>query len=343
MDQLRKKTRIVHRQDGAYTLITVIFLLLIFGLSSVFATQISVDEIRISNNSYRILQAKQNAHTALSKIFTDVKIGDLKELSADDKVIRNYTDLQTLSGKPQGTARAEISRISESSFIAEIDALSSDHRAKYRLSQEISYQELLHSLPRQAVISTKEIHLSQASEILGEKEENNDPLVWAGGPASIDIDNTRIIQNDLRLMSLSQRTFIENFLLVDKEGIQEFSTVLSCVERECSEDHINNALFTFVDGDLTVAHDLGSPSSPMLLVVDGNLTLENNSTIFGLVIQLKNLSNNIQAGHIQGALVVYGHIQIDGVVRIEYDQNILNSLKQRVGYLHPMAGGWRDF
>ena len=138
------QTRPVPEQHGAYTLATVMFLLLILGLSSVFATQISINEQRIARNAFYILQAKQNAQIISSDISSKLRWNDIRELTFGEKITHEVPVIETPSGKPQGSGIVELLRLDETTFKLTVTAKSPNDQASYNTIQNLSFHKLFH-------------------------------------------------------------------------------------------------------------------------------------------------------------------------------------------------------
>jgi hypothetical protein len=92
-----------------------------------------------------------------------------------------------------------------------------------------------------------------------------------------------------------------------------------------------------------------APKGPVLLIVEGNLTLS-GGTVHGLVYRRKlpalaSVDWSRGAGNttIRGALITEGNIAAGGAQTVIYDPALLNRLHTRVGTYLRVPGGWRDF
>src|SRR5574337_592377 len=76
----------------------------------------------------------------------------------------------------------------------------------------------------------------------------------------------------------------------------------------------------WVAGDLTVPANtvIGSPSNPVILVVDGNMHLSNNFTIYGIVYSTGGIDGN-GSPTIVGSMITQGSVNINGSPNIIYD------------------------
>lgn len=106
----------------------------------------------------------------------------------------------------------------------------------------------------------------------------------------------------------------------------------------------------WVDGDIDIDADLGSPTAPVVLIVnDGQLSLSSGATIHGLVLIRPTGSpaswNVPSEGRIRGAVIVDGNVGggvSGGTFEIDYDGEVLRLARARNGSFVAVGGGWRD-
>ncbi|MGL1835085.1 PilX N-terminal domain-containing pilus assembly protein [Rhodocyclaceae bacterium SMB388] len=90
---------------------------------------------------------------------------------------------------------------------------------------------------------------------------------------------------------------------------------------------------------------LGSPSDPVILVVDGALEIRGATTIHGLVYagSLDWHATPADDSVIVGAAIVEDDFSADGVPRLIHDAAILQALSAQYGSFVRVPGTWRDF
>ncbi len=90
--------------------------------------------------------------------------------------------------------------------------------------------------------------------------------------------------------------------------------------------------------------DLGSLTAPVLLVVEGNLLL-NNIAVYGLVEgRAANWAlSGTTTGALRGALLAENNIVSSAAFDVVYDPAVLTQLRWRHGSFVRVPGGWRDF
>lgn len=96
---------------------------------------------------------------------------------------------------------------------------------------------------------------------------------------------------------------------------------------------------------LAGAAEAGTPERPVLLVVEGGLSLADGVRIHGAVVQLHPQwdTRGSRDARIVGALFVAGDVVGDGTPTIEYDRALLERLHRDNGVFVRVPGSWRDF
>jgi Tfp pilus assembly protein PilX len=97
------------------------------------------------------------------------------------------------------------------------------------------------------------------------------------------------------------------------------------------------------DLDIDSAGDIGSATSPVLLVVEGALDFTTDITIHGLVYVRS--ADWVTAGSstVRGAIIAEGNVSGAGTPQIVYDRALLESLRLTSGSIVRVPGGWRDY
>lgn len=89
---------------------------------------------------------------------------------------------------------------------------------------------------------------------------------------------------------------------------------------------------------------VGSSSSPVILIVNGNFSLADSANIYGAVYVSGNLSSNMNENSgINGGLITFGSNTLTGDTRITYNNSILNTLQQSNIFFAKVPGSWKDF
>lgn len=102
----------------------------------------------------------------------------------------------------------------------------------------------------------------------------------------------------------------------------------------------------WLDGGLTVgAVQWGSASRPILLIVDGPLTIQGPARLHALVYSRSLAWSNTDAnpGTLRGALVSEASASINGQIAMVYDASLLAKVAQAGAFYAQVPGSWRDF
>lgn len=106
-----------------------------------------------------------------------------------------------------------------------------------------------------------------------------------------------------------------------------------------------SATLLWVDGGLRLdgATELGSPTRPVLLIVDGAVHLRGPARIHG-VLYLRSAEWRDEAGAtLHGALLAENDLRLSGPTRIEHDGAVIEHLQMCCGTWARVPGSWRDF
>ncbi|MCE2659844.1 MAG: PilX N-terminal domain-containing pilus assembly protein [Rubrivivax sp.] len=103
----------------------------------------------------------------------------------------------------------------------------------------------------------------------------------------------------------------------------------------------------WVADDLVIdsAGDIGTPDTPVLLVVNGQASWATSGiNLHGVVYaQGAAASNGSSANWVQGALISENAINAPTLPGTRYDANVIQRIRQQQGSVIRLPGGWRDF
>jgi hypothetical protein len=136
---------------------------------------------------------------------------------------------------------------------------------------------------------------------------------------------------------------------------QQPSTIVLTCPAQCATADLatlaaNNPgrmLWLLGDADLSSAVSIGSATSPVVMVVNGNLTASAAATVFGLVYVVPNTGTTTWTTSgsvaVQGAVVSEAAVAGTATPSITYDLGVLTSLRQKSGSFVRVPGGWKDY
>ena len=159
-----------------------------------------------------------------------------------------------------------------------------------------------------------------------------------------------VIQGDTTLANLSGEEFFENFLGMPPSEYK--STVAEEIVAGSDAGTITEGGKVYwVDGDASISQNVGSEGNPVVLIVNGDLSLSGNATIFGVVFVLGcDAPSCLPGGNlntsggplIRGAVLVTGSVSAGGSLNVIYDPDAVAGAKNLGTYVS-MPGSWRDF
>lgn len=147
-------------------------------------------------------------------------------------------------------------------------------------------------------------------------------------------------QGDPSLKRLSPDQFFENFLGSTPNEYKSTMVEESVPGAEAGEI-VEGGKVYWVDGDAVIGQDIGSAAEPVVLVVDGNLTLSGTTTIFGVVFVKGDLTTS-GTPKVRGAVLATGAVNSAGTLNIIFDPDAIAGAR-RSGKYASVQGTWRDF
>ncbi|MFY9513408.1 MAG: pilus assembly PilX N-terminal domain-containing protein [Rubrivivax sp.] len=167
-------------------------------------------------------------------------------------------------------------------------------------------------------------------------------------------------ENDTSLPNTGDRMFTTVFNMFpdtyrDQPAVVRLdNSVSGCSAAGCTATALANAAtfnpgrVIWVEGDLDIdsGTPIGSASDPVLIVVNnGNLVFSGGTpgTINGLVYVRRATWTTAGTGSVQGAVVAQGNVGGNGALTVNYDPEVLRTLRLSAGSFVAVPGGWKDF
>lgn len=205
---------------------------------------------------------------------------------------------------------------------------------------------------------TGEMRVSNADFASGMTAHAGGQILPAGlsqfvGPAGSGADGR--IASDATLANLSAQgaePWFRAMFVLDRASYQRQPAVvqLNCAAG-CTSADIANALLLnprnpiWADGDvnLDAAGALGTAADPMMLIVNGNLTVSGNADIRGFV-HANQVNWTAADAELDGAIVALTTFNALGAVAtVRYDKDALDTIRLRYGSFVRVPGGWNLF
>ena len=190
--------------------------------------------------------------------------------------------------------------------------------------------------------ATNGITINAGGEV---NEESARIVTLPGSPPT-----SSIIENDTSLATLSDDAMFQTYMGMTKAEYRSLATEVTCSGNCTSalEAAIAGGAQTlWVNGDMDIQSNvtLGSDLLPIVLVVDGNITLNGTMDVIGLVYSTALTWNNTGGGSafLRGAAVAEGGFTGNGTPDFYYDADVLRRLALDTGAFAKIPGSWRDF
>jgi hypothetical protein len=195
---------------------------------------------------------------------------------------------------------------------------------------------------------------------------NGDPSsngITINAGMTIDADRARVttvpgtpphaslVGNDASLRNTTEAQMFSTFFGMTKESYQALPSIkrLTC---PCTETHVKTAYDEgvrqfWLDGNLEMNANLtiGSESDPVLMIVDGNVRLQGDLRVFGVIYSTSMTWDNTGGGSalLQGAAISEGNYTGNGSPDYFYDPRVLSRLRYDQASFVRVPGSWRDF
>ena len=149
-----------------------------------------------------------------------------------------------------------------------------------------------------------------------------------------------VIQGDMTLANLTPDQFFENFLGTPPNVYKATMPDEIVAGGDAGTISAGDKVY-WVEGNASISQNIGSEGHPVVLVVNGNLSLGGNATIFGVVFVKGDLS--VSGGPvIRGAVLSTGSVSSGGNLNVIYDPDAVGGVNS-IGTFAAMPGTWRDF
>ena len=152
----------------------------------------------------------------------------------------------------------------------------------------------------------------------------------------------------LSVQGVAEQRWFRALFVLDRQSYQrQPATVRLNCAAGCNSAAIANALLLnprnpiWAEGnvDLDGANPLGTAADPMMLIVNGNLTISGNAALSGFV-HANQINWSAAAATWDGAIVTSGDFTATTVASIRYDKAMLDTIRLRYGSFVRAPGGW---
>ena len=161
-----------------------------------------------------------------------------------------------------------------------------------------------------------------------------------------------LVGNDTSLSTMSDDQMFKSFFGVTKDQFRSATTTttVNC-GGVCNAPVLGaidaGARVLWIEGDMTLNSNAvyGSPTQPVIIVVNGNAHVQGTITIYGVLYCQNGTWDNTGGGDAQiiGAAIAEGDFTATGTPNPTYDPDVLRRLREATGAFAKVPGGWRDF
>lgn len=354
---------------GAATLTIALILLFSLSLITFYSARVAVIEQKVSANEYRAKQAFEAAQAGIeigSAYLNNNTFRDQLLTDADNDGLIDSFQANIASGTLTNNVSYNISYSNaawRNNFrLIEITSAgwSDDKAASANLKQTLQIIPLLINPPDAGVTGRENITM-EGNVIITNLEtgitaKTGGTIILQGNSqlSTSDPGNNGIEENNPELQSLpSNEEFFEHFFGITKYDATLQSIQITCNGSSCiNQDNLSVSPEEYpgrniwITGDTIIDSNIGSENHPVVMIIDGNLAIEGDITVWGLIYITQN-GHTIQApgnGHLYGALLTENNSFLaSGNLDIEYNNSVITPPIGGNGLFTKIAGTWRDF
>ncbi len=122
--------------------------------------------------------------------------------------------------------------------------------------------------------------------------------------------------------------------------------IATCANNACVDSDITTAVTTgiriiWINGTLTLTSNsnIGTATNPVLIIATGDITLNGSVTVNGVLYSGGNITAGAQAV-VNGAVIGAGNFTANGLVDINYQAAIINTVSNAMGSFVRVPGSW---
>lgn len=164
-----------------------------------------------------------------------------------------------------------------------------------------------------------------------------------------------VTQNNSSLSSMSTNEFFQSIFGANQSTIESQAAYVYTNDEDTSYDNLNGVTGATIwinqtegsTAKITNNIVIGSLTTPVIIIVNGNLEIRNSVIIYGLIFIL-NSTHQTEINNsaiINGAIVSTGNISFDNIATLNYNASVLTHLPTTGGtpsYI-TLPGSWRNF
>jgi len=148
----------------------------------------------------------------------------------------------------------------------------------------------------------------------------------------------------------------QTFFTNKKKNIKAMANLITCPSGGCTSADLDGTTgLVWVVGNVNLdapaivgTHVAGGVGDPVLLVVEGNLRVNNAGVEINGMVFIDNAANGgwdntgATGGLMRGAIIVDGNMSASGTLRMKYNRLIIDKLIETTGAYVPIPGTWQE-
>lgn len=364
----------VKRQQGAAVLVMTLVLVTISTLLILLSGKYGVMESRSVSNINRNYQAYEAAVAGMEYGINYLTQNNATILANPvSGYIPNYSDSNTSNVTLANNAKYTITYsnpIANDYTLIKIvsTGTSDDGTSTKTISQLVKFGSMLENVPTSPIISQADISLGGNSEIIniyGNSTVQSGGTTSLSGSASTQLSSgtsstaghigADITQSISGIASETQNDFFASYFGQSPTAIQgsvaHYYSNSSNTNYSSTLGGMNGTSIWINQSSGTTAQlnsntTIGSSTNPVLMIVNGNLTISGNVTIYGYVFILGDTNTTLLGSlNIIGSVGSTGNISASGSIQINYSPSTLSNLQNAntIRYYAKVPGSWKDF
>lgn len=364
-------------QRGAVVLVTVVLLLVMITLVTLYTGRIQSFEHRIILNSQNQVYAFSAAESGLAEGIAHLQDNKTWPSSNLTGLLSNNHSFSV------SAVRQDLMRDNMNMHLFTLSATggSADGLAQRTIVQQVLMYPLLVNIPAAPLIMLDGLNGNLEFEIVANADGAGDGValsMWTnalldqqalsgiscglqewndGACATKAYSKTNAIGNDIVAQSATfPSDLLAHFFNVTQTDYQVLRNKANNIAMNCDSLSPQSTGLIWIDGNcqLLTGLSIGSVLSPIILVVyGGNLTIGDNVEVHGMVLFLKPTSSAFNhavsfaaTSILKGAFISNQAITLNaGILRVIYDSNIFSALLTNPNFMRvaKVPGSWRDF
>lgn len=362
----------IQKVRGVATLLITLILLLTLTLIVLFAGQFSFFQEKMIANQYKNNQAFQAAEAGLEFAIPYLQLNSTVILA--NKVngfLTAYADANTqnvtlANGSKYTIVYSNPTANNYDVLKITVTGVSEDNTATRTVSQYVMRGSILANVPTHPLmiqgnvsmignsniintVTSKTIQSGSTVNIQGSSQTTVQTGVGST-PGNIRSD---VVQNDNSLSTMSPSDFFAKFFGMNGDTVKKNAAFTYTNSQDTNYGDLlagKLASIIWIDqtggtAKITGNVEIGSPSKPVVMIVNGNLDLAGSVKIYGFVYQMGGTTATDITGTIDiiGGFATSGSMNMAGNTTLNYNTGIFSNIQNTLTYYAKVPGTWKDF